>query len=67
MRRHTVNVAEAAKMLGISRNQAYKTVREGGLPCLKFGRRVVIPLSALEMLLGRKLERGEAERGQQGD
>lgn len=54
-------------MLGISRNQAYKTVREGGLPCLKFGRRVVIPLSALEMLLGRKLERGEAERGQQGD
>ena len=36
-------VSEAAKMLCISRNYAYKLVRTGQLPYVKFGKRLLIP------------------------
>lgn len=46
--RLTVSVEEAAALLGISRALAYELVRRGDLPCLRLGRRVVVPRKALE-------------------
>ena len=47
----TVSVPEAAKMLGISRGSAYNAVAEGSVPSLKIGKRIVVPLAALQRLL----------------
>ena len=50
-RRLCVTVPEAAGMLGISRNFAYQLVREGKLPSIRFGKRILIPRVALEKML----------------
>ena len=50
-RRLCVTVPEAAEMLGISRNFAYQLVREGKLPSIRFGKRILIPIAALEKML----------------
>lgn len=47
----TITVPEAALMLGISRGLAYEMAREGTLPALRFGRRMVVPLAAIKRLL----------------
>lgn len=47
----TITVPEAARMLGISRGLAYEMAREGTIPALRFGRRMVIPLVAIERML----------------
>jgi excisionase family DNA binding protein len=49
--RWCVSVPEAAKMLGISRNFAYELIRQGKLPYVKFGKRILIPKTALEKML----------------
>lgn len=50
--RPTVSVEEAAQFLGISRGSAYAAAREGTLPIVKIGRRLVVPTAALRRLLG---------------
>jgi excisionase family DNA binding protein len=50
-RRLCVTVPEAAKMLGISRNFCYQLVREGKLPSIRFGKRILIPIVALDKML----------------
>lgn len=49
--RLTLTVNEAAKMLGISRGLAYEMVKMGEIPSVHFGKRVLVPRSALEKLL----------------
>ena len=49
--RLTVTVEEAAALLGISRALAYELVARGELPCLRLGRRLVVPRKALDQLL----------------
>ena len=49
--RETLTVAEAGKLLGISRNLAYDLVAQGKLPTLRLGRRLVVPRVALQRLL----------------
>lgn len=64
MERLGVNIPTAAKALGISRNLAYELAREGRLPTVRLGKRLVVPLKALERMLeeaGRH-ESVEAER-----
>ena len=53
MERRTVSVTEAARILGISRAHAYDCVRNGELPSITLGRRVVVPRQAIEDLLAR--------------
>ena len=50
----TLNIEQAAKMLGISRSSAYKAAREGTLPvqAFKIGGRYVVPTKPLLDLLG---------------
>jgi excisionase family DNA binding protein len=50
-RRLTMTVEEAGVALGISRSHAYELVRHGELPSLRLGRRVVVPIAALEALV----------------
>lgn len=52
IRRRTYSVPEAAAILGISRAKAYECVRSGELPALRFGRRIVVPASVVDDLLG---------------
>jgi excisionase family DNA binding protein len=44
-------VEEAAAVLGISRALAYELVARGELPCLRLGRRIVVPRRALLALV----------------
>lgn len=49
--RLTVTVETAGKMLGIGRSLSFEMVRQGKIPSLRFGRRVVVPVKALEALM----------------
>ena len=56
MTRATLNIDDAAKLLGISRNVAYEAARSGelaGIPVIRVGaKRLVIPRAPFEALLG---------------
>ena len=56
-KRLCITVPEAAEMLGLSRNFAYELVRQGELPVVKFGKRLLIPRAALE----KRIEKGVTE------
>jgi excisionase family DNA binding protein len=49
--RRTYNVPDAGKVLGIGRSAAYEAARRGELPTIKIGRRLLVPVVALERLL----------------
>ena len=50
--RQTVTVEEAAAILGLGRSAAYEAVRRGEIPSLRVGRRLLVPVPALDALLG---------------
>ena len=50
-RRLTMTVEEAAVVLGISRATAYDAVSRGEIPCIRIGRRILIPKVALARML----------------
>ena len=47
----TVTVVQAAALLGIGRDLAYRAVASGELPAVRIGRRLVVPLAQLDHLL----------------
>lgn len=47
----TMNVSEAAKRLKISRTSAYEAARTGQIPTVRIGKRILVPVAALERLL----------------
>ncbi|HEX6236611.1 MAG TPA: helix-turn-helix domain-containing protein [Acidimicrobiales bacterium] len=51
--RLTMAVEEASEALGISCSLAYELVRRGEIPSLRLGRRIVVPVRALEDLVER--------------
>lgn len=57
-KRLCITVPEAAEMLGISRNFAYELVKQGQLPVIRFGKRLLIPKVALERMLEKGVENG---------
>lgn len=50
-KRATLTVPEAARVLGISRDAAYKAVARGEIPALRVGRRYLVPVGSLERML----------------
>jgi excisionase family DNA binding protein len=50
-KRLTYSVEEAAKLLGIGKASAYEAIRRGDLPSIKIGRRILVPVEALERKL----------------
>jgi excisionase family DNA binding protein len=49
--RLTISVPQAARRLGIGRNQGYECARRGEIPTIRLGKRIVVPLAALEAML----------------
>ena len=49
--RLVVTVEEAARLLGISRGLAYGGVRQGTIPAVRIGRRLLVPVEALRRVL----------------
>jgi excisionase family DNA binding protein len=49
MEKLTVSVEEAGKMLGVSRQTAYRLSRSEDFPKLRIGRRVLIPIAELRV------------------
>ena len=49
--RLALTVVEAAKALGIGRTNAYELIRQGKIPAIRFGRRILIPRRRLEKML----------------
>jgi excisionase family DNA binding protein len=47
----TVSVPEAGQRLGLGRNSSYEAARRGDLPVLRFGRKLRVPIVALDRLL----------------
>jgi excisionase family DNA binding protein len=50
-RRMTLTVKETAERLGIGRNQAYEAIQRGEIPCIRIGRRLLIPEAALDRMI----------------
>ena len=48
-----LTVEEAGRWLGIGRSAAYDAIQRNELPHIRIGRRIVVPIKALERLLDR--------------
>lgn len=48
----TITVEVAAKVLGIGRVRAYQAAKDGQIPTIQIGRRLVVPVPRLKALLG---------------
>ena len=49
-----LTVAEAARLLRISRNLCYELIAQGRLPHLRLGRRILVPRYGLEQWIARE-------------
>jgi excisionase family DNA binding protein len=49
--RVVLTVEEAGKLLGISRQSAYNAVKNGEIPTIKIGRRILVPRVQLDRML----------------
>ena len=49
--RATISVDEAAKILGVGRNVAYRSAHAGQLPVLMMGKRMLVPVAPLLRML----------------
>ncbi len=58
--RLTLTVTETATVLGISRALAYESVARGELPCIRIGKRILIPKITLERMLEGAVQSGNA-------
>ena len=57
-----ISVSEAAELLGVSDDLVYELTQRGELPCVRFGRRKVIPRRAIELVVEAALANFDAER-----
>ena len=46
-----MSIPEAARLLGISRNFCYEMARQGEIPVIRLGNRILVPRAALEKML----------------
>jgi len=50
-RRLTMTVPEAARALGVGRNQGYEAAKRREIPTIRIGNRIVVPVLAFQRLL----------------
>ena len=60
-RAKVLTVEEAGRWLGIGRSAAYDAIQRNELPHIRIGRRIVVPIKALERLLDRDCRPASAE------
>jgi excisionase family DNA binding protein len=51
IQRMTCTIEETATILGIWRNKAYEAARNGDVPTIRIGKRLLVPVAALERML----------------
>ncbi len=51
MEKRTYSIPEVAEVLGIGRTAAYEAARTGEIPTIRIGKRILVPVAALERLL----------------
>ena len=51
MDKQTLTVTEVAQILGIGRSAAYEAARTGQIPTIRIGKRILVPVAALERML----------------
>ncbi|MFC1918033.1 helix-turn-helix domain-containing protein [Chloroflexota bacterium] len=51
MEKVVMTVEEVAEVLKISRPSAYQAVKNGEIPIIRIGRRILVPVAALEQKL----------------
>lgn len=56
----TLSVPEAGRRLGLGKNLAYEAAKRGELPVLRFGRKLRVPLAALERLVSDVAHKAQA-------
>ncbi len=56
MEKRTISVLDFCAVMGISRNHGYKLVRDGVIPSIKLGNRIVIAKSTVEKILAGELQ-----------
>ena len=49
----TLSVDEVAEALGVSRGLAYEAVRQGEIPSIRVGKRILVPRHAFSLMLER--------------
>ena len=49
--RQTLSVEDAGEILGLSRGAAYARAKDGSLPTIRLGKRLLVPKAALDKLL----------------
>jgi len=49
--KYVLSVEDAGKRLGLSRPSAYQAVKRGELPVIRIGRRLLVPVAALDKML----------------
>ena len=49
--RQVYTVEEAGKVLGLSRASSYQAAARGDIPTIRIGRRLLVPIRGLELLL----------------
>lgn len=49
--RLTYTLQEAAQLLGVGRSAAYEAAKQGQIPVIRVGRRLLVPKVALDRLL----------------
>ena len=47
----TLSISETAKLLGLGRNSCYEAARRGDIPTVIIGRRILVPVAALQRML----------------
>lgn len=51
MKKKTLSIPEAGKAIGVGRAAAYEAARTGQIPTIRIGRRLLVPIVALEQML----------------
>ncbi len=54
----TVSVEVAALAFDLSGNSAYDACNSGQIPCIRFGKRIVVPTAPLRKMLGIEVQNG---------
>ena len=57
MEQKTLSITELAEYLHIGRNTAYNLARKEGFPCVSIGKRLIVPIKALEEWLAEEAKK----------
>lgn len=56
-----LSIRETAKLLGVSDDLVYELVARGEIPCLRLGRRRLIPRRVVDLMIDRSVETFNAD------